>query len=197
MFVRYFENFMNQSLRGFLDQELLTEGADWLLISIILKASWIIALRACYLQRGLNDCDRPDSSSGPFWQILPHETWPAAPGVEEHILTMEERGKKHIHNGRKEPFELEIEKSPSKQELCHFVAAPWRQSQPPQKAKGGWTEHTRAGNQEIWVILCSSGKKRYKTSKNLVRMRPEGWTEHTRAGDFFLLKLFSFKVYFQ
>ena len=47
---------------------------------------------ACYLQRGLNDCDRPDSSSGPFWQILPHETWPAAPGVEEHILTMEERG---------------------------------------------------------------------------------------------------------
>ena len=167
MFVSYFENFMNQSLLGFLDQELLREGADWLLISIISKASWIIALRACYLQRGLNDCDRPDSSSGPFWQILPHETWPAAPGGERAYFNNGRKGNKHINNRRKEPFELEIEKSPSKQEPCHFVAAPWRQSQPPRKVEGGWTEHTRAGNQEIWVILCSSGSRRYKTSKIL------------------------------
>ena len=97
-------------------------------------------------------------------------------------------GRAYINNGRKGSFELEIERSPSKQELCHFVAAPWRQSQPPQKAEGGWTEHTRAGNQEIWVILCSSGNTRYKTSKNLVRMRPGGWTEHTRAG-FFCVKV--------
>ena len=69
-------------------------------------------------------------------------------GGKEHI-NKGRKGNKHINNRRKEPFEFEIEKSPSKQELCHFVAAPWRQSQPPRKVEGGWTEHTRAGKQKI------------------------------------------------
>ena len=150
MFVRHFENFMNQSLLGFLDQELLREGADWLLISIISKASWIICIASLLLTEGAEWLWPSGLLFRPF--LADFASW--------DLACCSWGGRAYINNGRKEPFELEIEKSPSKQELCHFVAAPWRQSQPPQKAKGGWTEHTR-------------------------------------AGDFFVLKLFSFKVYFQ
>ena len=157
MFVRYFENFMNQSLRGFLDQELLTEGADWLLISIISKASWIICIASLLLTEGAEWLWPSGLLFRPF--LADFASW--------DLACCSWGGRAFIDNGRKGSFELEIERSPSRQELCHFVAAPWRQSQPPRKVEGGWTEHTRAGNQEIWVILCSSGNRRYKTSKFL------------------------------
>ena len=167
MFLSYFENFVNQSLHGFLVQELLTEGAEWLLISIILKASWIICIASLLLTEGAEWLWPSGLLFRPF--LADFASWDLACcswGGRAYINNGR-KGNKHINNGRKGSFELEIERSPSKQELCHFVAAPWRQSQPPRKVEGGWTEHTRAGNQEIWVILCSSGSRRYKTSKIL------------------------------